>query len=186
MKTALLLVDIQNDYFAGGNMELVGSLAAAQAAGKLLAAFRAQGWPVAHIRHVSTRPDASFFLPDTPGVAIHELVAPLDGETVITKHYPDSFQATDLAEFLSAQATEQLVIAGMMTQMCIDTTVRAAFARGYKCCVAQDACATRDLAFDGRTVAAQDVQTAFMAALASVFAKVAPTETILAELKADR
>ena len=184
MKTALLLVDIQNDYFPGGKMELVGSAAAAEKARMLLADFRGHGWPVAHIQHLSTRPDAGFFLPGTPGVAIHELVAPLDGETIITKNFPDSFQATGLADFLSAQAIEQLVIAGMMTHMCIDTTVRAAFARGYKCCVAQDACATRDLAFDGRTVAAQAVQDAFMAALASVFAKVATAETIMAELAA--
>ena len=184
MKHVLLLVDIQNDYFPGGAMELAGSPEAGLKASVLLRTFREQALPVIHVQHIATREGATFFLPGTPGVAIHESVAPQEGELVITKHFPNSFRQTGLLEQLRKRQATTLVIAGMMTHMCIDTTVRAAFARGYKCYVANDACATRDLAFDGRQVAAQAVQDAFMAALASVFAKVATAEAIMAELAA--
>ena len=67
MTRALLLVDIQNDYFPGGAMELPGSPAAGAKAGMLLRAFRQKGHPVVHMQHISTRRGATFFLPDTPG-----------------------------------------------------------------------------------------------------------------------
>ena len=77
MSTALVIIDIQNDYFPGGKMELVGSLQAASAATRLLAAFRKQSWALYHVQHISTRPNSKFFLPDTAGVDIHEAVHPL-------------------------------------------------------------------------------------------------------------
>ena len=88
MKTALLLVDIQNDYFPGGRMELVGSPEAGRRAGELLSLFRKEKLPIFHIQHVAIRKDATFFLPDTTGVEIHETVCPLPGETVVRKHFP--------------------------------------------------------------------------------------------------
>ena len=172
MTQALVIVDIQNDYFAGGKMELVGSSEAAGEAARLLRAFRGRGAPVFHIQHVSTRPGATFFLPDTEGVKIHESVAPLASERVITKHFPNSFRGTQLAELLHASKVERLAIAGMMTHMCIDATTRAAADLGFDCQLAHDACATRDLAFGGSKVAAKDVHTAFLASLNGAFAKV--------------
>jgi nicotinamidase-related amidase len=83
MQQALVLVDIQNDYFLGGAMELVGSSEAAVRAAKLLQCFRRQSLPIIHIQHVATREVATFFLPNTSGVAIHESVAPLNGEAVL-------------------------------------------------------------------------------------------------------
>ena len=71
MKPALIIIDIQNDYFPGGKMELEGSPEASLQAAKLLASFRAKELPLVHIQHVSNRPGASFFLPDTEGVNIH-------------------------------------------------------------------------------------------------------------------
>jgi len=96
MNAALLIIDIQNDYFPGGRMELVGSVAASLRARALLEAFRARGLPVIHVQHVSTRPGATFFLPDTDGVRIHENVRPAPGETVPTKHFPNAFRETAL------------------------------------------------------------------------------------------
>lgn len=183
MKTALLLIDIQNDYFPGGRYEVARAVESSQVAGQLLAHFRAHGWPIVHIQHFSTRPGAGFLLPDSVGAAIHENVAPLAVEPVIPKHYPNSFQATGLADFLTANAIEQLVICGMMSQMCIDTTVRAAFERGYVCRVAQDACAAREQVFDGQKIPAETVHAAFMAALAGVFATVEPAGAIMAHLQ---
>jgi nicotinamidase-related amidase len=172
MNTALLIVDIQNDYFPGGTMELVASDAAAERAARLLAAFRSRALPIVHVQHLSTRPGATFFLPGTRGADIHERVAPLVGETVVRKHYPNAFRETTLLEHLRSRDIGRLVIAGMMTHMCIDTTTRAAADLGFECVLVHDACATRDLSFAGRTVPAADVQAAFVAALSGIFANV--------------
>ena len=171
MTQALLIVDIQNDYFPGGKMELVGSPGAAAEAARLLRAFRAKGAPVFHMQHVSLRPTATFFLPNTGGVKIHASVAPVEGETVLEKHFPNSFRETPLAGQLRGRGIDRLVIAGMMTHMCIDTTTRAAADLGFDCMLAHDACATRDLAFGGAKVAARDVHASFIAALNGAFAK---------------
>ncbi len=180
MNQALLLIDIQNDYFPGGAMELVGSPAAGAQAGKLLQAFRGKTLPVIHIQHISTRQGATFFLPNTKGVEIHESVAPNTGETIFQKNYPNSFRETPLFAHLRNHNITQLVIAGMMTQMCIDTTTRAAADFGFQCILAHDACATKSLSFDGATVSAENVQTAFLAALNGLFAKVLSVEEICA------
>ncbi len=115
MKTALILIDIQNDYFPGGKGELENPLEAARQARKLLDFFRLQKWPTVHIQHVATRPGATTFLPDTDGVRIHESITPLAGETVIVKHFPNSFRETGLLEHLQGLNIERLVICGMMT-----------------------------------------------------------------------
>lgn len=172
--TALLLIDVQNDYFPGGKMELVGSVEAGRKAAEVLEAFRASGWPVVHVRHESVQPGPTFFLPGTPGAEIHEGVRPLPGEVVATKHFPNSFRETGLAERLRALSVGRVVIAGMMTHMCVDATTRAAFDLGLECTVLSDACATRDLSFEGRMVAAADVHAAFLAALGSAYARVLP------------
>ena len=172
MNQALLLVDIQNDYFPGGAMELAGSPAAGANAGKLLRTFRERNLPIVHIQHISTRQGATFFLPNTNGVQLHESVAPNAGEPVFQKNYPNSFRETPLLEYLRSHQITQLVIAGMMTQMCIDTTTRAAVDLGFQCTLASDACATRNLSFGGITVSAENVQIAFLAALNGLFAKV--------------
>ena len=182
MPTALLLIDIQNDYFPGGAMELSGSVEAGRRAAALLAAFRGKGLPVIHVQHVSTRPGATFFLPDTRGVQIHDGVAPLAGETVVRKHFPNSFRETALLDQLRGGGISGLVIAGMMTHMCVDTTVRAAFDLGFGIQLAHDACATRDLAFGGRKVAAADVHAAFVAALNGLFARAQPAGELCAAL----
>jgi len=172
MNQALLLVDIQNDYFPGGAMELVGSVEAGIQAGELLRAFRQKSLPVIHIQHISTRQGATGFLPNTKGVRIHESVAPIKGETVFQKNYPNSFRETPLLEHLRQAQISRLVIVGMMTHMCIETTTRAAADMGFQCLVAHDACATKSLSFGGATVSFEHVQTAFLAALDGPFAKV--------------
>jgi nicotinamidase-related amidase len=179
MKTGLIVVDVQNDYFTGGSMELVDMDAAAANCARLLDLFRDKGAPIFHIQHIATREGASFFVADTPGCKIHDSVKPQADEAVIVKHYPSSFRETDLAEKLKQAAVEELIICGAMTHMCIDTTTRAAFDLGYKCHVVADACATRNLEFNGRSVSAADVQAAFMAALSVPFAQVSSTDQYL-------
>lgn len=172
MKSGLVLVDIQNDYFAGGNMELVSMDAAAEMASVVLESFREQKKPIYHVQHLSTRQGATFFIPGTEGVKTHASVAPKDGESLIQKNFPNGFRDTALLETLRGDAVERLVICGAMSHMCIDATIRAAFDLGFSCTVISDACATRDLQFEGKTVPAKDVHAAFMAALAVPYASI--------------
>lgn len=182
MTKALLLIDIQNDYFPGGALELAGSSAAGAKAGELLQAFRRKGLPIIHIQHFSIRSDTGFFLPDSVGVQIHKGVAPARDEAVFQKNYPNSFYKTPLLQHLRDHQLSQLVIAGMMTQMCIDTTTRAAVELGFKCVLAHDACAAMALSFGSTTVSAENMHTAFLAALNGFFAKVLSVEEICANL----
>jgi nicotinamidase-related amidase len=176
MKTGLILVDIQNDYFAGGRMELEGISEAGQKAAELLSVFRENNWRTFHIQHLAARKGATFFLPDTEGAEIHDCIKPLSDETVIQKFYPNSFRETALLEELKKNQIGQVVICGAMSHMCIDATTRAAFDLGFKCMVIQDACATRNLEFGGKTIAAEQVHGSFMAALGSAYAGVLTLE----------
>ena len=182
MNTALILIDIQKDYFPGGAMELSGSEAAAAKAGRALGWFREKGWPVIHIQHLSVRQGAGFFIPETPGVEFHPFVAPGDGETVIQKHFPNSFRGTGLQDKLDEADVKRLVIAGMMSHMCVDATTRAAFDLGFQCVLLADACATRELEFGHVTVSAAHVHAAFMAALGAVYAEVTGVKDMAASL----
>ena len=183
MNTALLLVDIQQDYFPGGRMEVVGALEASRAAKRLLGCFRQGNLPIVHIQHISMRAGATFFLPDTEGINFHENVRPVPDETIIKKYFPNSFRDTDLQKYLESKAINELVICGMMSHMCIDATVRAAFDEGYSCVVAHDACAAKNLVFNGIDIPALHVHGAYMAALGAVYAKVSSAEEIIATLR---
>ncbi|MEY8349795.1 cysteine hydrolase family protein [Bacillus cereus] len=179
MKTALLLVDIQNDYFPNGNMELRNALEASAYASQLLQHFRTKNEPIFHIQHVAIKDNATFFLPNTEGVHLHENVRPLRDEAVILKHYPNSFRETDLLEQLQRSEIEHVIICGMMTHMCIDATVRAAFDFGFHCTVIHDACATRDLSFKNATIPAVYIHNTILASLNDVYANVMSTEEFL-------
>jgi nicotinamidase-related amidase len=179
MNSALVLIDIQQDYFPGGRMEVVGADQSSQYATMLLSHFREKNLPIVHVQHISGRPGATFFLPDTEGINFHESVMPLSSETIIKKHFPNSFRDTGLDEYLVSHTIKELVICGMMSHMCIDATVRAAFDRGYACIVAHDACATRNLVFNGHEITAAQVHGAYMSALGAVYAKVLSAEDII-------
>lgn len=179
MKKALLIVDIQNDYFEQGAWELVGSTAASLQAQKVLHHFRKEHLPIIHIQHFAVGEGLPFFKPNTPGVEIHDNVKPLASEKVIAKHYPNSFKETELLEYLQENGITSLVIMGMMTHMCIDATTRAAKDFGFDCTVISDACASRDLELQGKTVKASEVHTAFLSALGFAYANVLPAEVYL-------
>ena len=181
MKTALLLIDIQNDYFPGGAMELAGMSQAAAGARELLEAFRKARRPVFHVQHLALGPGAAFFRPGTTGVEINDSVRPLPGEALVRKHYPNAFRDTGLLEVLQSAGVEEVIIAGAMSHMCIDATTRAAFDYGFTCTVIHDACASRDVVFEGRTIPAAQVHGAFMAALGMRYARVISLEDFLSE-----
>lgn len=181
MKLGLILVDIQNDYFQGGSHELINPEQAAMQAGKILTLFREKGWPIFHVHHISTHENADFFLPDTEGSDFYRQVYPRMGEEIIIKHKPDSFLETNLKETLEERGVDSLVICGMMTHMCIDTTVRSAVYQGYPVTLIDDACATEDLEWEGNTVSAETVHYAYMAALNGTFARIQKAENLIRE-----
>lgn len=181
-KTAMLLVDIQNDYFPKGKFEQEGAEAASANAAKALAEFRIRKLPVVHIRHESLGEGAAFFQPGSHGAEIHTSVAPADGEKVITKHFPNSFRETALEQELRSMGVERVVITGMMTLMCIDATVRAANDLGFEIVVLGDACAGRSLEFGGLEIPAAHVHGAFLAALQMYYAEVVNTGSFIQTL----
>src|SRR6266545_3624197 len=115
MNKCLILIDLQNDYFPGGKMELVGIEEAAANARTLLHEFRKTESLVIHIRHISTRPDAGFFLPETYGAVINQIVVPRKNEIIVVKNYPNSFRQTCLLEILKKEKMSNLVICGAMS-----------------------------------------------------------------------
>ena len=175
---ALLIIDIQNDYFPGGAMELEGSEAAGAKAAAAIRSFRDRQLPVIHVRHLSVRPGATFFLPGTRGAEIHASVQPAPGETVVEKNFPNSFRNTPLRDELERLKAKDLVVAGMMTHMCVDASVRHAADLGYKVTLLGDACATRAQSYGGETVPARQVHAAFLAALNGFYAKVVNTHEL--------
>ena len=179
MSKALIIIDIQNDYFQGGNCELVNPVEASLKAKELLEYFRKNKMPVFHVQHINLRKGATYFLPNTKGAQIHENVKPLENEIIIEKNFPNSFLETNLESELEKQNIKELVICGMMSHMCVDSTTRAAFDLGFECIVVHDACTTKDLVFLDKKVKASEVHNSFMSALGSVFARVISCENLL-------
>lgn len=179
-KRALILIDIQNDYFGPGKWPLHGIDAAAHNAARVLAAARQAGDKVVHVRHEFQSDDAPFFTPASEGARIHPSVQPHADEAVVLKHQVNAFLGTDLKALLDQAGIEQVTLVGAMSHMCIDAAARASADFGYTTTVLHDACATRDQTFEGATVPAAQVHTAYMAALAFAYAKVISTEQYLA------
>ncbi len=179
MKTAFIIIDIQNDYFDYGTMTLDSSDKAAENARLILDRFRTDSMPIIHIQHIATRPTATFFLPNTKGAEIHDNVKPLGQEKIIVKHYPNSFRETELLDYLKSKNITDLVICGMMTHMCVDATVRAAKDFGFNIVLIGDACATKDQEINGQIVKAEEVQKSFLAALNYFYATVKTTRQYL-------
>jgi nicotinamidase-related amidase len=179
MNKALIIIDIQNDYFEGGNCQLVNPLEASLKAKRVLEYFRKNYMPIFHIQHINIRKGANFFLPNTKGAEIHQNVKPLEDEIIIEKNFPNSFLKTSLENELKKQNVKELVICGMMSHMCVDSTTRAAFDMGYNCILIHDACCTKNLMFEEKTLKAEDVHNSFMAALGSLFAKVVSVDEII-------
>jgi len=153
---ALLVIDVQNFYFPGGRSELVEPEKAAEMAALAIREARATGNPVIFIKHKSAA-----------GMEINELVSPQPGEKIFVKEEVNSFLGTGLRDYLDSLPVDTLVICGMQTQMCVEAAARAANDYGYGVIVLHDACATRNLRFGDREVAAADVHASTLATLKS-------------------
>jgi len=179
MNTALLMLEIQNDYFPNGRTPLEKSLEASIKAQTVLNAFRDKKLPVIHVQHISTQPDSASLLPCTKGAEFYHTVQPIKGETVIKKHYPNSFKDTQLLNHLIKNQINHLLICGNMTHMTVDATVRAAHDLGFTCTVLHDACAARQLEFNHSTISTLQVHYAFLAAFQPNYASVLSTDDYL-------
>lgn len=171
MQEALLVIDVQNDYFHGGACELWNADEAEQKIKELIKESRTLGRPVIYIRHINP-PDDTFFLEGTFGCEISERIKPLPDDQVIVKYYPNSFYETKLDAYLKEKGIKKLIVCGMMTHMCVDTTVRAAMDYSYEVDLVADACATMDLERSGEVIPAPIVQKTFLASLEGVFARI--------------
>ena len=153
---ALLVIDVQNFYFPGGRSELVEPEKAAEKASIAISEARQTGNPVIFIQHKSAS-----------GMEINDLVKPMPGEKIFIKEEVNSFLGTGLKEYLDGLPADTIVICGMQTQMCVEAAVRAAHDYGYSVILLHDACATRNLKFGDREVAAADVHASTLATLKS-------------------
>ena len=181
-ETALLVVDIQQFYFEGGLVPLTGSLEAAAQARKALEAFRARSLPVIHVRHVPRTVAIVDGEPADPQYRIRPEVQPAAGEKVISKRFANSFRDTDLLDTLRQKGVSRIVIVGMQTHMCVEAASRAATDLGFDVVVVHDACATRPLEFEGRTVPADMVHAAALAAITGTYGRVISLAELLKEL----
>lgn len=182
--TALLIIDVQNDYFPGGKMTLAKAEQAGENTKKVLEYFRKNNLPVVHIKHISTNDGATFFLSGTSGAEISSLVSPQADEKVIIKHFPNSFRETDLLEYLQSKKIKNLVITGMMTDVCVESTTRAAFDFGFSNTIIGDATATRDRELDHEIIKAEDIQKSFLAgisALGNLYARIINAHDVVNE-----
>ena len=168
--STLVLIDCQNTY-TRGVMELEGVEAALEQAAVLLDRARTAGIPVIHIQH-DDGPGSLYDIDGESGAIVTQ-VAPRTGESVVVKNYPNAFVQTDLDAQLRSIDASNLVLAGFMTHMCVNSTARGAFNLGYAPTVVAGATATRALpGVDGDPVPAAALQTASLAGLADLFAVV--------------
>jgi nicotinamidase-related amidase len=178
-KTALVIIDIQNDYFPGGTMELVSADEAASKAANILSYFRRKEMPVIHVQHIALQEGATFFLPNTKGAEIHKNVTPLKTEKVITKNFPNSFRDTELLDYLKENNISKLILCGMMTDVCVDSTTRAAMDFGFENTIITDAVTTRNREFNGKVIPAEQVTESYLSglnALGGLYAKLESSE----------
>ncbi len=143
MKKALLLIDIQKDYFPGGLFPLwntEGTLAALLGA---IERANTAGVEVIHIQHIAN-PQAGiapFFNKDTSGAEIHPAILSLTPNApIVIKEYADSFHETELAQLLSARGISDLLVCGMMTQNCVTHTAISKSAELFKVTILPDCC----------------------------------------------
>jgi nicotinamidase-related amidase len=182
MKPALVVIDVQNEYFAPRGQWVLPegeqALARIQA---LLAAARDTGVPIIHITHERLGATSGVFVPGSVGAQMHAEIDPQQGEAVIRKHFPGAFTQTPLEAHLRHANADTVVVTGYMTHLCCDTTARQASERGYGVLFAADATATRDLTVNGVTVPHADIQRSELAVMTN-FASVLSTEEIARRL----
>ncbi len=174
-KSALLVIDLQNEYLPTGKLPLVNIEQTAANAVNVIAKARQEGTQVIYVQHIGNA-ESPIFQSSSNGIEFHDTVKPQANETVVIKNHINAFLNTNLKEILDSNEVTELVVLGAMSHMCIDAAVRAASDFGYKVKVIHDACATLDLEFSGVKVPAAHVHATIMAAFEFAYAQVISTK----------
>ncbi|MFH1035575.1 MAG: cysteine hydrolase family protein [Pseudomonadota bacterium] len=180
MDRALLVIDVQNEYFSGllpvshpaGSLENIL---------KAMDAAQAHGVPVVVVRHAAPAGSPAF-AQGSPTWELHPGVAKRPCDLLLAKSLPGSFTGTGLEDWLQARGIKTLAITGYMTQMCCDTTARQAFHRGYGVEFLSDATGTLDIKNQAGSVTAEELHRAILVTQAMRFSQVMDTEQWLKSL----
>lgn len=181
MKRALLVIDVQYEYFTGKlpvsypKGSFTNILKAVDAANK-------NKIPVILIRHGAAQKDAAAFVQGSRGWEIHEELLKKEYVCIIDKHLPGSFTDTELEDYLRGLGIDTIVICGYMTQMCCDTTARQAVHRGFAVEFLSDATGTLDISNNAGKVTAEELHRAILVTQAMRFSKVISTDEWIKEL----
>ena len=199
-KTAMLVVDMQNDFVQeGAPIEIPRARAMVPRLNRLLDVCRAHKIPVIYVRHVIRGGDIDAgrladhhaairnnkaIIAGTPNVEIYEGLKPHPGDLVVAKPRYSAFYGTDLEAILRSKSIDTLIISGTVTSVCCDSTARDAFSRDYKVIFLSDGTAARDLPDLGfGPASADEIQKVVLTVLAMSFAQVSPIDKVMAEIE---
>jgi nicotinamidase-related amidase len=175
MKEALLVIDVQNEYFTG---KLPVSYPQGSLENIMKAMDRAHisGIPIAVVQHTNPAPDAATFRKGTPGWEVHDEIRQRNFNILVEKTLPGSFTGTGLEQWLKDQNVTTVTIAGYMTQMCCDTTARQAFHLGYGVNFLSDATGTLSVTNTAGTISDADLHRAILVTQQMRFSRVMTTD----------
>lgn len=179
---ALIIVDIQNDYFPDGKLPTFQPVQTAEACAQLIKKFRAEEKEVVFIKHIvdeAHRESHPFFIPGSHGAEIHDLVKPLPSEKIIVKHQVSAFVNTDLKEYLVSKGVKKLIVVGMMIHNCVNATVYSGVDEGFHCIVVEEAANTMDQKLHDKVIKAEQIKESFLTGIQFVYSKVYKLQDVL-------
>ncbi|WP_263770410.1 cysteine hydrolase family protein [Propionivibrio soli] len=175
-KRALVVIDVQNEYFTGNlKIEYPDVAVSLPNVCRAMDAARAHGIPIVVVQHIAPE-GAPIFAPGTPGGALHPEIARRDCDLIVEKKRTSALHGTPLAAWLRERAIDTLTIVGYMTHNCDHTTVLHAGQEGWKVEVLHDATGSVPYANEMGFASAEDIHRVFMIVMQSNFAAVASTE----------
>jgi nicotinamidase-related amidase len=180
MSEALIIVDVQNDYF--GPVPTCSPVETAETCAKLIKKFRDENKEVVFVQHIMKKEQENYFpflLKGTKGAEIHDIVKPLPTEKIVVKHEVSSFVRTDLKEYLNSKGVKNLIVVGMMIHNCVNATVYSAVDEGFTPIVVKEAVNTMDQPLEGKIVKAEQIKESFLAGIQFVYSKVYNVEDVL-------
>ncbi len=182
MSEALIIVDVQNDYFPGENLPTCSPVETAEACAKLIKKFRDENKEVVFVAHHikdEVKKDFPALIAGTRGAEIHDIVKPLPNEKIIIKQEVSSFVGTNLKEYLNSKGIKNLIVVGMMIHNCVNATVYSAVDEGFSTIVVEEAVNSIDQKLHDKVVPAPQIKESFLAGIQFGFSKVYKLDDIL-------